>query len=331
MTDREQCSLCTHIGAKKTCECSESPYFEKTVDAGGRCDSFVLSFGAESMMNGLLKSLETGSAAAGIPDFERALEYRLLEEDELSVRFGLAEGYREIVGNSDSPAAEMAKMPATLRAFDELERAAAIDQKGGYGYFEDRLNRARLFRANFLYMLMADAIADEKGPEAGIAFIEKKLQVFRYLPSTPMIYLIEYQSKLYLKCGQKEAAKECLKTILGASPLDPVDEQGKEKDLRGRVSSTLQSLEPGRTNVEGAELPKSPLAAKAGLTSAIIGLFFGGIVLGPVAMFLGFRAMSQLAEAKAVKGKKMAVAAMIIGGLVTIFSLIGLSKVLFRH
>lgn len=332
MTNKEQCSLCKYILAKSTCGCSASPYFGRTVDACDHCDSFALSLGAEAHMNGILKCLETGSNASGIPHFEEALKYGLLVEDEISVRFALAQGYLEVVGNSALPSAEMAKMPEMGRAFEELENAAAIDRKKGYGYFEEKLNRSRLLKSNFLYCLVADAITEEKGPEAGLAFIDQKLEVFRYLSSTPMIYLIEYQSKLYLKCGKQEAAKECLKTILAASPLDSVDENGKEMAFRQRVSSTLRSLESSGEIANSIVLsPKSPLAAKVGLTLAIVGLFFGGIVFGPIAMFLGFQALSEITKAETTKGKGLAVSALIVGGLVTLSAVISIFKVLARH
>src|ERR1017187_3132407 len=121
MTDREQCSLCTHIRSKKVCGCSESSYFETTVDAGGYCDSFALSLGLECFKNAFMKVGETGSLASGIPGYEKALEYGLPEDDELWVRFWLAKGYLEVVGNSDVPSEEKAKLPEASRAMDQLE------------------------------------------------------------------------------------------------------------------------------------------------------------------------------------------------------------------
>jgi tetratricopeptide (TPR) repeat protein len=287
-------------------------------------------------MNAFQAYCETGSSASAIPYHEKALEYGLPEDEELEGRVFLAEGYLEVVGNSDVPSEEKAKLPEARRAMDQLESAVAIDQKGGYGFFEKRLNRVRLGDFNVLYSKTANAIGNDKGWDAAIAFIELKLDIFRYLSSTPMIYLLEYQSDLLLGEGQKDAAKKCLQTILAASPVAPIDEQGialgpKEKNLKDRVLLTLQSLESGGALAESPELPKSPLAAKAGLTFAIVGLFFGGIVLGPVAMFLGFRAISQITSAKAVKGKNMAVAALIIGGLATMVSLISIIQLLLRH
>jgi hypothetical protein len=321
----EKCSRCKHIQAKRMCGNPQSLHFTKIVDPSGRCEHFILNPGTDFYTEALVKMLCTNSSASGIADIERALDYGLPEDDEVGARFSLAEGYIEILANSTSEEdTRLTTRPEFGKVLSELKRATTLDRDKDFGYFMQPLNRARMAKLNLFYQYALGIIKRENGPVSAIAFAQEQIHTFGYLPSTPLIYLLEDAAQLYSEIGQTEGARSCLRAILNAAPVDYVDEQGREAQLRDRARSNLELLDMNRIASKGSPRSSSiPIVANLALTSAISAIFVGGIIFGPLALFLGFRARSK--EAESEKGKKIALTAMILGSLATVLSLIRLA------
>ncbi|UCH95799.1 MAG: DUF4190 domain-containing protein [Candidatus Aminicenantes bacterium] len=64
--------------------------------------------------------------------------------------------------------------------------------------------------------------------------------------------------------------------------------------------------------------------AKDSLTYAIVGIFCFGIILGPVAVFKGIKALNMIQEEPRYEGKGKATAGIIIGGIVTLLYIVGI-------
>ncbi len=162
----------------------------------------------------------------------------------------------------------MAATAEFSQALAEAEKALEIDRRGGYGYFADPLNRARLFYLNFLYQLAARTVEKERGNGAAIEFIENKLQLFRYLPSTPMIFLLKHLAARYVEAGQPEQAQKCLRTILDAESVLKGDDEGKEQELRAYANRTIAAL---AAPVGRAETPPEQSSRRRPLQASFVG------------------------------------------------------------
>lgn len=64
--------------------------------------------------------------------------------------------------------------------------------------------------------------------------------------------------------------------------------------------------------------------AKSALTNAIIGIFCFGFVLGPIAVFKGIKVLNVIANDPGYTGRGKAIAAIVIGGIVTLLNIAGI-------
>ena len=149
MTREIECTRCEYLQPRQTCGCAQSPLTSKRVDSKDRCDYFVVNPAQDEYEDALLILLNENSSIAAIPKLKNAIEQGLPEDNEMFARFELSHAYREIVGNAGLSLDEMASRAEFSQAIAEAEKALEIDRKGGYGYFAEPLNRARLYKLNF--------------------------------------------------------------------------------------------------------------------------------------------------------------------------------------
>jgi hypothetical protein len=131
-----------------------------------------------------------------------------------------------------------------------------------------------------LYQLAARAIEKERGNGAAIEFIEKKLQLFRYLVSTPMIFLLKHLAAFYVEAGQPEQAQKCLRTILDAESVLKEDDEGKEQELRSYASRTIATLSAPAREVERSPKTKVHKKALSIIICGVVGLLLLRWILG---------------------------------------------------
>ena len=325
VTREVECTRCKHLRPRQTCGHAQSPFAGKHVDSKDRCDYFVANPAQDEYEDALLILLNEDSSIAAIPKLKKAIEQGLPEDNEMFARFALSGGYREIVGNAGLSLDEMASRAEFSQAIAEAEKALEIDRKGGYGYFAEPLNRASLYKLNFLYQIAARTIERERGNRDAISYVENKLQIFRYLPSTPMIFLLKHLAYLYAEDGQSAEAHRCLREILNADPVLKVDDKGEEQKLRSEASQALASLSVPARNVETSPQTKLQKKALASIVCGVVGLLLLGWILGPIAIVLGLQARSGISRSNLSGGGK-AIAGIIVGSLATLIGVLRLLR-----
>ena len=281
MDHQAQCSDCRHVQARLVCGCPRSPHAGRTMAATDRCACFDLNPASVLYWEALQLVLEKDSSAVGVDLLERALTIGLPQDDELAARFSVGEGYIECIANSQEPAATKgADHPYVRRALEEIAKAAAIDRGGKYGYFAEPLNRARLEQPDCLCLLVAINVGNAQGDTAAVQFIDRTLSLFSYLPSTPLLHLLERKAEI-LEVSDSPAAAQFLKDLVAADPVLIADEDGKEAALRSRAAIRLMRLQDPPPMVEAVSFGRKNSAALAVFLSIVFpggGQFYNGQV-----------------------------------------------------
>jgi hypothetical protein len=78
--------------------------------------------------------------------------------------------------------------------------------------------------------------------EVAMEYWRNKLKCCDYLPTSPLIRVLMMLGNLYLEKGDTESARRYYFRAFGSGPVDYVDEEGVEKELRRRVVEKLSSL-----------------------------------------------------------------------------------------
>lgn len=228
-----ECRRCKHKMPKEICGSSQSPYYNQVIESTNSCSYFLENPAQDHFMMGLRKKID--ALDQGIPtspeaarEFETAIKLGLPHDDEMMARFFLGESLKSL---NESEAA------------NQMEKAVMMDFEGGYGYFLEPINRARLKRLDILYALVSHSIQEKEGIDAAIAYLKEKLPLFDYLPSTPGLHMLLRLENLYYEKGEIEHARESCKKILEAEVVDPVDEMGDEAKTRQMAKDNLELLE----------------------------------------------------------------------------------------
>lgn len=246
-----ECKRCKHKLPKNVCGASESQNYNQNIEPDNSCDYFLESPAqnhyAKALQHGVL-----GANDAAISEFEAAIELGLPQDDEMEARFYLGSTYSKLV-NTDLAVEHIEQMTATLEfqnAINQMEKAVLMDFEGKYGYFSE--TRFLLGYLDVLYTYQADAIQKQEGTDGAITFYETKLQLFDYLPSTPMLMTLLQLGVLYYENkGDKERARKCFKKILEADVVNPDDEDGMEANLRQQAENNLKIAEDMESGVSG--------------------------------------------------------------------------------
>jgi hypothetical protein len=85
-------------------------------------------------------------------------------------------------------------------------------------------------------------MGDEEGSAPAIRYSESKLKKLTYLRTTPLLNLLFEQGELFLKTGRRKEAAICFRRVVEAEPVDGIDDQGHERELRERAQQNLRSL-----------------------------------------------------------------------------------------
>jgi len=249
MTKVIKCSRCKHKLPKKICGFSQSPYFNEKIQPTGSCDFFLENPAQDHFSEGLKKGFKTtleGTTQENVTEvvrqFETAIELGLPHDDEMEARFFLGEGYADLV-NSEPTIEEMVATREFSETINQMEKAVLMDAEGAYGYFLEPLNRTRLKILDHCYTMMARSIREKEGIHAAITYLKQKLQLFDYLKSSPMLYMLLDLGAIYAEQDERELARESFKKIIDADPVDPVDKTGDETKTRKRAENNLEVLE----------------------------------------------------------------------------------------
>lgn len=238
----KKCSKCMHLQPRRVCGSPQSPYYQKRIDPKGYCDSFVLNPAQIYWRNGMVDALrgdrETEAAAA----FEAAIRGGLPQDDEMAARFALGEQYKQLIFNSGMEWQQCVSSPQFQEAISEIGEALKIDREGGYGYFAEPLNRARLRTFDLMCMLGADGILERGDRPGAIAYLQQKVGLCFYLPSCPLLNVLLKLGGLYLDEGQLEGAQIMFTNVVAAEPVDRVDEEGTEQAIRAEARERLRAI-----------------------------------------------------------------------------------------
>lgn len=242
-----KCRNCKHLKSRSVCGSSESPYFMKNVESDGCCEYYSENPAREYFKEGTIKSLSEESAGAGMEDLKKAIELGLPEDDEMFARFVLAEGHVNLVlaQRSRFTDDEVVTSHDYTEALNQAEKAILLDQQGDYGYFNEPLNRARLRVVDEFYSIAALVIEKKNGVDAAIDYLQKKVALLSYLPTSPLIRSSFSLGDLYEQKGQKGKAVEYYRNIVNSAPIDRIDPQGVEQELRRRAGIKLEGKGPG--------------------------------------------------------------------------------------
>jgi Double zinc ribbon len=238
----KSCADCKHRQPRFICGSPASPRYQQTVDAADSCDSFLLNPAIQHETNGLTYALEGGRNEEAVREFQTAISIGLPQDDELSSRFSLAGLLLDLAVNQCNSVEQLLSSPLFNSAVEEGEKAVQIDRDARYGYFSQPLHRAQLRRLDSMYILIADSIAEKQSGAAAIKFLQPKIGLSAYLPSTPFLQTLMKLGEFYLAENQKGSAKVCFANLVSAEPVDRSDEKGKELALRQQASEYLRSL-----------------------------------------------------------------------------------------
>lgn len=330
MSSEAICPMCKHLAPRSTCGNSQSPLAGKHVTKSDQCSLFLENPAQVKYGEALVASLAAGSTIPVIPTIQSAIELGLPQDDEIAARFQLSDGYREIFGNSDGSMERIVAMPEFAKSIDEAEQALKIDAQGNFGYFAEPLNRARLDRLNYIYQMEARTIKDRNGTQAAINYVENKLRLFSYLPSTPMYSLLNELAGWYIEVGQPENAKKQFRTIVDAAPVNIGENDGREQQVRDYSASKLAELSAAPALDKSSPEARSQRKARNSIICGVVGLFLFGWLLGPIAIILGAAARSRIIELKAGSTGK-AMAGIILGGVATIIGCVQIFQLLMPH
>lgn len=257
-----QCGDCKYKQPRAICGNAQSTHFREKVESKWVCDFYVEHPGQGYFHEAWLKVLAAGSSVAGMEDFKKALDQGLPEDDEVFVRFALAEGYVNLaVAAKDRLNAEqLVASPDFLEALNQAEKAIRIDRQGQYGYFSDPLNRARLRPFDESYNLTGLVLKDTRGIDGAITYLQQKVGLLAFLPTNPLLLATFTLGNLLVEKGQKESAARCYKNIVTSEPVLRGDETRNEQAIRREAAEKLNRLSSclscGELNKPGAAFCK---------------------------------------------------------------------------
>ena len=162
---------------------------------------------------------------------EKAIGLGLPTNDEILARCFLAESRLDEV---DDPS----ESPLLPEAIAEFEEAARLDREGQFGVLAEYRFMFPAWDAR--YCLMFFKINEQEGPEPAQRYLEDKLSLYEYLPSSPLLNAMNELSKHLLTTGDTARARHWLKHLVTAEPVNPQSED--ENQLRAEAQTALQNL-----------------------------------------------------------------------------------------
>jgi tetratricopeptide (TPR) repeat protein len=240
--EEQRCSRCKNLQPRRVCGESRSPQFQTKIEPKGRCDFFVMNPAQVYWKNGMIDALRGDRDAEAAAAFEAAISGGLPQDDELAARFALGEQYKQLVFNSGMEWQQCVSSRQFEEAIRQIGEALKIDREGGYGYFAEPLNRARLHTFDLMSMLGADAILERGDRPGAIVYLQQKVGLCSYLASCPLLNVLLKLGGLYLDEGRMESAQIMFTNVVAAEPVDRVDEQGAEQAIRAEAKERLRAI-----------------------------------------------------------------------------------------
>jgi hypothetical protein len=191
----------------------------------------------------------------GAETYEKAFAAGLPEDDELAARNQCAGLYHEIVtmkGDAEGLSTHARTLlPEYEKSLRHMERSMEIDRAGDYKYYATRLGRACLAQYDRLVSVAGSRIKEANGRAAAITYLENKVKVAEYLPSTPMLASLLELGISYPE-SEDEKALKCFRAIVEAEPVLP-DGDPLEPEIRRLAQNNIQVVFENRNQPQ----PKS--------------------------------------------------------------------------
>lgn len=169
-----------------------------------------------------------------IADLENAVQLGLSGEDTVYARWILADSHFDLLPKDDRNRQNL--MPA----LEQLEKAVLLDAQQKDHFFGKPHNRTQLMKFDVVYLMMGIWITKEQGADAAITYYEQKLRLFDYLPTSPLLRVLQQTGGLYAnEKGDKERACAYFQRIINA---DPVEGGEGENEIRRLARQSLQIL-----------------------------------------------------------------------------------------
>jgi hypothetical protein len=245
------CGNCKHRQSRNICGNSQSPHSNMKVESSDRCDFYLESPAQVYLKEGSIKSLGGDTSAVGMEDFKKALELGLPDDDAMFAQLQLVSAYTDLaLAEKDKLTIEQLVASAPFgEAINQAEKVVTTDREGKYEFFTDPVRRAYLSRIDALYDLAAGVLKDDKGIDEAVRYLQQKISLFSYLPTTPLLGSSLSLGNLYAEKGQKENAAVCYQSIVSSEPVLRGDDTGVEPDIRRMAADNLRVVE-SKTSTE---------------------------------------------------------------------------------
>lgn len=135
-----------------------------------------------------------------------------------------------------------------------------------------------------------------------------------------VVRCVKCRSVFHADCWQKEGGCNRTECKGNTKSCPACGREIKQEALKCRYCKAY--LDP---DLKDSLTPKGEAPdAKSALTNAIIGIFCLGFVLGPIAVYKGIKALNIIANDPGYTGRGKAIAAIVIGGIVTLLNIVGI-------
>jgi len=235
---KAKCSNCKHRQAKHVCGCNQSHFYMRVIQLTDRCDFYLFNPANVHLTNGMAYALGDAVGKA-VAEFEAAIRLGLPHDDEMQAHSFLSDQHRLLARASSESPEDFTASSHVAQAIEQMEKALLMDREGGYAYFSEQVNRPRLADLDTMYYLVGTDIYESRGEAVAIRYLKQKVGLTDYLPSCPLLRVLLKLGALYMLQEQAESARECLRNLLAAAPVDVADESGEEREVRDQARVRL--------------------------------------------------------------------------------------------
>jgi len=172
----------------------------------------------EHFQQALIASLAGDQDTVAISEFRQAIAGGIPPEKELLARYTLGGMFSRLAARKAASNEAMVDSPEWLEAEQEFEKAIQIDRQGGLGYFSQPLGRAQLYKFD-IFCKVGGTAKGKESPQAAIAYLESKVKLCDYLPTSPLLLcLLELGAYCY-DMGENQRAIAWWQYLLSCAPV----------------------------------------------------------------------------------------------------------------
>lgn len=197
----------------------------------------------EHFQKALLASLAGDEDAMAMSEFRQAIAGGITPEKELLARFSLGGMLSRIAARKAPDVEDMVNVPEWLEAEQEFEAAIQMDRQGKLGYFSQPLGRAQL-RQFDIFCKLGGSAKGKQSPRAAISYLESKVKICDYLPSSPLLACILELGAYCNDIDDHQRAISWWQYLLSCAPVmlsSPDSEE--EAKLRMHAAQNIQSVQ----------------------------------------------------------------------------------------